>query len=198
MNDRKFSRHLGIIAEKVNLPIIQLGMELGKLAAAPIMGGRNSPSRFTGYGFFYAVDPPVGGFANADPIAQLPDTAAFQSIIAVKTFDTQLLFAPGHYAVQLCFTPPATAGLGYYMGFYEWDQDRTVLSGMGGGSAPFVGTVVRAASMQPQGFFQFPIYSPHLWQARIYAFGTHADANLGQVSGVISPVHLLDDYPSAT
>lgn len=198
MNDRKFSRHLGKIAEPHPLPIVQLGMEVGKLAAAPVMGGRNSPATFTGFGWLYTIDPPVGGFANTDGVAQIPHTQGFDSIIAVASFDTQLLFAPGHYQLQMNVQPPATTGLGYYVGFYEWDNERKALSGMGGGSAPFIGTVTRSASQVPGQFFQFPIYSPKFWQARLFIFGAHADANIGQWSGVVSPVHLLDDYASAT
>lgn len=197
LNDRKLARHLGVAAQAVQLPMVQLHVPVDKLARGPLQGGRAAPNKLTGYAFWYQIDPPVGGFANADALAQIPDTAAFKSVITPTTFVDDLNFWPGHWQVMLNFTTPQVAGVGYYVGIYEWDEQRKTLAGMGGGSAPFLACVCRAATVSPQGYFQFQLYSGHPWHMRLYAFGTHADANLGGVSGVVSSVHLLDDGPSA-
>lgn len=205
LNDRKLARHLGVRAQEVQLPLCQLHISTDRLACGPIMGGRDAPTLFSGYACLYTIDPPVGQFANADPLAQFPDSTAFQVISATKTFEPRQAFYPGHYRVVMNLNPPNSAGLGYYVGFYEFSAlaaggmpvAGAPAIGMGGGSAPFLGHVVRSATGPTAGFFQFPLYAPRPWQMRLFAFGTHADANLGQVSVVVSPLHLLEDGPSA-
>lgn len=205
LNDRKFARHIGVPAQAAALPLVQLAMMTDRLAVGPIMGGRATPQLFSGWASFYTIDPPAGGFANTDFVARFPDNTAFQVIGAVANIDTQLVFYPGHYQFLCNLNPPNTLALGYYIGFYEFSQlqaggmpvANAPSIGMGGGSAPFIGHVVRSLTGPSAGFFQFPLYAPRPWQARMFIFGAHADANLGQVSVVVSPKHLLEDGPSA-
>lgn len=199
MNKKKWGRFLGIQSGGPDLPMVQTGIDFSKLARFPASGGVSDGETGSFFGF-YLLNPPAGGFADGDTLAQIPDTVAHRTIVATVAPALSRFFSPGLYRItgSLQFEGLIlTEGAGLYWKIFNADPDRGWA--VAGVDAPEIGFVQihAGAAVIPNFYFDVEMYLPGRWYGQLRSFGSWAQGEFSCAHIAVQPVHLMDDGPSA-
>ncbi len=199
MNKSKLGRHLGVGPNfHGEFPPSHLSVPIERLAGAELRGPGLSGVGCGDQVLALTIDPPVGGFAIGDLLAQFPRASAVSTVTAVESASTSRAFAPGHWSLRMAVSSPLVNNIGLQMAISQLNAAGDAFEAPGGGayaSPRWVFHRYHATNHVPW-VAEASFYLSHPWALFLTSETTLADSNVMTFEFAAHAIHLLDYHPA--